>query len=196
MKKKVITIGGIAIAVSIIGTEISVNEEGNKMNTYSFIYTINKEFWKKEKSLLILYELSLWLVILSILFHKGDSFFDYSLVSIIKNGEFGILQGTILLGFGLLWHHSLEERRQDFIVQRMLGTRTRDICLGLQMELLFFQVFTIIWTLIYFAIYSVLIESPDFKLLVFGFFRIQLELQLLFGILGGIFTKNLIKTQS
>ena len=41
MKKKVITIGGIAIAVSIIGTEISVNEEGNKMNTYSFIYTIN-----------------------------------------------------------------------------------------------------------------------------------------------------------
>lgn len=161
------------------------------MKTISHIHTINKEFWKKEKALLILYELSLWLVLLSILFRKGASLWDYSLFSIIKNKEFGILQGTILLGFGLLWHHSLEERKQDFIVQRMLGTRARDICLGLQMELLFFQVFTIIWTLIYFAIYGLMIEVPNFKLLFSGFFHIQLELQLLFGILGGVFLKNL-----
>lgn len=162
-----------------------------EMNAFSLVHTSNKEFWKQEKMLFFLYEWSLGLIVVSILFYHETSFWDNSLFSIVKNGECGVLQGTILLGFGLLWHHSLEQRRMDFKIQRMLGTGTSIICMALQIELFLFQILSIIGISFFFGIYSMLAELQNFKELFLGFFHIQLELQLLFGFLGVIYIKKI-----
>ena len=149
------------------------------------VHKVNTMFWKKEKMLAFFESLSLCLVVLSVfcISDKKSVFLPYYWFS---GQEYGILAFSIFLGFLFLWLYGIKEREKDYVILKMLGITQIKLQKELHLELLKFQITTIFPAVLYAVFFLIIGEEIQIFAVMKSFFRIHLDLHLLFGVIGFI----------
>lgn len=160
------------------------------MNATRFCLYTYKTFWKKEKILAFFYLLSSMLLFSTMLLFFGHSIKDCSFIFCLKNGMYGGLCLSILIGFFIVWLQSLEERTKDFSILHSLGVKKRILVLSIQMESFLFQMVSGIVALLFVSIFIFLMDEYALFTLCMCTVRLQLELQIIMAVMIAVYMKN------
>ena len=160
------------------------------MNPLRFCLYTYKTFWKKEKTLAFFHFLSFLLIFITMLLFFGHSVKDCSIIFCVKDGMYGWLCLSILIGFFIVWLQSMEERKEDFSVLHSLGVKKSTLVWSLQMESFLFQIGSGIAALLFVSIFIVLMDEYNFFMLCLCTARLQLELQIILAIVTAIYMRK------
>lgn len=160
------------------------------MQNYKIIQKDIIEFWKQEKAVAFLNLCSLTLYFESLLFRHGEKIWERGMCGFFTNGKLGILQATIFIGYLLIWHYGLEERKTAWVTFNILGMKKRNIFIALQMEMIVFQFLAILFTCLFFLGYSLWGGHASLHGYLFELVLNCLELQILGGIGETLYLKK------
>lgn len=160
------------------------------MSVIGFCLYTYQIFWKKEKVLSFFNMMSLTLTISVMLLFYGYSIETCSFISCVKDGIYGILCLSILIGFFIVWFHSLEERKEDFLILYRLGVKKSILVLTVQVEAMIFQIISSIVAILCMLLFVYFVGQYEIKVLLAGVVRIHIELQLILLVIASIYIKK------